>query len=270
MMAPEVGPHKYEADARGYDGWADAPGAFLRQMIVSPYWGDLVKKEALAWEFNPSNGEVPDIFGGMMGAMGKLNFLAGEADNKGVAAMVGAAVAKAQVDSAAAIWFSGFVGEDDFASLGDIVAAENKDIHFPFLIMGWATKEEALEALKLEDPSNGKQKTKKVLFEVSGAKALNWVGCRHVCHRLTGTLAAEPVEDEVNMYKVTGKYPTESTTEDWLKTWGMNALLFEKQYKKAEKKEEAVVAAAPAGDAEPKPEADAEPKADSPAEDPPA
>jgi len=247
MMAATASPHKYEDDARAYDGWADVPGAFLKQMIVSPYWGDLVKKEALSWEFNPKDGKVPDIFGSMIDVVGKVDFISGAPPSyKGAAALVGAAVAKAQVDSAAAIFFSGHVGEEDFKSLEDIVASEGKDIHFPFLTMGWATKQEALDALKLEDASNGKQKTKMVLFEVSGAKALNWVGCRHVCHRLTGTLEKDAVEEEVNSFKVTGKYPTESTTEDWLKLYEMNPLKFMTQYKKRDVKEEAPAAAAPA------------------------
>jgi len=86
-------PHKYESDARSYDGWAQVPAAFLKQMIVNPYWGDLIKAEAIAWEFNPEKGPK-------------------NTDFTEAAGLVGTAVCKASTEGHN-VWFSGYVGTED-------------------------------------------------------------------------------------------------------------------------------------------------------------
>lgn len=50
VMAP-AGPD-YSADAYAYAGWEAVPAIFLKQAIVNPYWGNLVKHHIIDWEFN--------------------------------------------------------------------------------------------------------------------------------------------------------------------------------------------------------------------------
>lgn len=52
-------PFKYDGDSHGYDGWENLPAILLRNLIVNPYWGDQVKAEAIAWEFNTEKGKFP-------------------------------------------------------------------------------------------------------------------------------------------------------------------------------------------------------------------
>jgi len=197
-MAKE-NPHKYDGDSYVYDGWAKVPAAFLKQFIVSPYVGDLVKADAINFEFNPEKAKVTDF--------------------TAIAGLVGHAVNKSAADGQN-VWLSGYVGEEDMLALKDISEGENasKKIHFPFLTYGWASKDEALQALALLTPQKGTYH--KVLFEVTGAKALKFVDCRLVCHRLNGTIdaAAEFDEtDKINHFKVAAVAIEEKTIEQWKK-----------------------------------------------------
>jgi len=192
MEAP-ANPHKYDGDTYGYEGWAKVPAAFLKQFIVSPYVGDLVKADAINFEFNPEKAKATDF--------------------TAIAGLVGNAVSKSAADGQE-VWLSGHVGEDDLLALKDISEGDNasKKIHFPFLTYGWATKEEATQALALMTPQKGTYT--KVLFEVTGAKALKFVDCRLVCHRLNGTIdAAAEVADEIHHFKVAAVAIEEKTID---------------------------------------------------------
>jgi len=189
----------------------------LKQMIVNPYFGELMKAEALKWEFNPAKGPKTVEYTGACG-------------------LVGTAVSKAAADGQS-VWLSGHVGDEDWLSLDGLAGEKgDKKIHFPFLTIGWASKDEALQALAL-DNANGKQKYHKVLFEVSGAKALKFVDCRLVCHRLNGTVTKEETTDNINTFKLAAVPLTDDkTVEEWEK--------HRKEQEEAKKKAAAEAAAA--------------------------
>jgi hypothetical protein len=69
-MEPKADPHKYDSDAFDYAGWAKIPAAFLKQFIVSPYFGDLVKKDVINWEFNKEDGPTDSPYTGIAGLVG--------------------------------------------------------------------------------------------------------------------------------------------------------------------------------------------------------
>jgi hypothetical protein len=95
--------------------------------------------------------------------------------------------------------------------------AGDKKIHFPFLTYGWATKDEALQALALES-TQGKQTYHKVVIEVSGAKALKFVDCRMVSHRLNGAItSAGDAVDGINHFTLAATVLPEKTHADWVK-----------------------------------------------------
>ena len=119
-------PHKYSGDARDYKTWKNFPALLLRNMIVNESFFDEAKVNAVAWEFNPTKG--PDC-----------------ADWNTACALVSAAAAKA-TNTSQTVWISGWAGAEDHLSLQDI-AGKTKNIHFPWISLGWATQEEAVSAL---------------------------------------------------------------------------------------------------------------------------
>ena len=214
-------PHKYEGDAYDYAGWAKVPAAFLRNMIVNPYWGDLVKAQVVGWEFNPEKGPKDSGFDLTFGAANLATGLVGVGGGKnmewaGAAGLVGAAVSAGSTDGQS-FFLSGHLGNDDFESLKALSAeAGDKKIHFPFLTYGWATKDEALQALALAS-TQGKQTYHKIVIEVTGAKALKFVDCRFVAHRLNGAITAGAAAEGINHYTLAATALPEKTHADWLK-----------------------------------------------------
>jgi len=122
MMAMEgmalPNPHKYDGDAFDYAGWAKVPAALLRNMIVNPYWGDLVKAQAIGWEFNPEKGPKESGLDLTFGAASLATGLVGIGGGKnmewaGAAGLVGAAVSAAAAEGQS-FFLSGHLGDDDF------------------------------------------------------------------------------------------------------------------------------------------------------------
>lgn len=198
MEAAGASPFKYEADARDYAGWKNFPALLLRNMIVNGSFFDEAKSVAVAWEFNPTKGPS-------------------NADWNNAVALVSAAAAKATT-SAQTVWISGWAGEDDHLSLQDI-AGKSKAIHFPWVSVGWATQEEAVNALKFGPEPKNKGDLKQVLFEVSDAAAFKFVDCRLVVHRLNGTIDAvgEAKEGGLTHYKVKAVALAAQTAAEWQK-----------------------------------------------------
>ena len=78
---------------------------------------------------------------------------------------------------------------------------EDRHIHFPWITIGWATKEEALAALALTPEPQDKEDYHKVVFEVSNAAAYKFCEVRLVCHRLNGQInKAGEVKEEITYY----------------------------------------------------------------------
>lgn len=165
MMAMESSapnPNKYE-EAEEFEGWAKFGGALLRNAIVNPVFGDLLRSHAISADFNPEK-------------FSKNGYT-------GAAALVSALAAKNE-SAEKEYWMSGYITEDYLASLNDIVA-DKSNIHFPWLVSGWATEAEAKAALLYPEPEK-KDNYTKVLFHVTKAKTFDFAKCRVVSHRLQG------------------------------------------------------------------------------------
>jgi hypothetical protein len=165
-------------------------------MIVCPMVGDIIKAEVLQWEMNHNKAKVGSY--------------------TGLAGMIGHAVSTKQ-DGADEFFLAGHVTANDAAALTDITTGENpmKAIHFPFITVGWKSEEDARKALAW-DGQDIKGDYKKVLFKVTGAKSMNFVGCRQVAHKINGTVDAAGVEtDGVTLYNVTAAHMDTKTVQQW-------------------------------------------------------
>jgi len=213
-------PFVYDKDARDYAGFKNFPALLLRNMIVNASIFDEAKATAIGWEFNPQSGP-------------KKGELAS------AAALISAAASKA-VKGEQTVWFSAFVGAQDKLSL-DAVHTGSKKIHFPWISVGWATKEEAVNAFAHSPAPGGKglmgdmmggvgkagalltfgmvggdDELHQVVFEVEKAAAFQFLDCRWVVHRLNGTIeAAATKEDKISIYKMTAAALAPQTVKQW-------------------------------------------------------
>jgi hypothetical protein len=228
-------PFTYDKDSRNYEGWNNVAASLLRNMLVNPVFGDMVKANALSWEYNHEKGTK--------------NYT----ELTKAAALVSAAASKA-VTGENNVFISGFVDNDAYEALGDLVK-DKQPIHFPFVTAGWGSKEEALNAFAFT-PINPKKAGdyKKVLFEVTGAPSFSFAGCRQIVHRLNGSIIAGTDADDVHVFQVAAKKLEAQTVAEW------------KKAREAKPEPVAAAATAPAGDA---PAGDA-PAGDAPAGDAPA
>ena len=150
-------------------------------MIINPYFGDLIRVQTVQWEFN--YGLTPPESKQWAAA----------------ASLIGAAVSAA-ADKTEVIWLSGLVGPDDMESLTEM-AEVHDPIHFPGVVMGWATKEEAIRALSMME-NEGKQQTSKIVVKVEGATSLHFACCRYLVHRLHGKLVQHtPATESANFHQ---------------------------------------------------------------------
>lgn len=190
-------PFTYDKDERKYDGWNNVAGALLKNMLVNPVFGDMLKANAVSWEYNSEKGKAyPEL--------------------SSAAALVSAAAAKA-VTGENNVFISGYVDNDSFEALGDLVK-EKLAIHFPFVTAGWGSKEEAVNAFA-HTSINPKKKDdyKKVLFEVTAAAAFTFAGCRQICHRLNGSIEGGEATDDIHTFKVAANKVEAQTVADWKK-----------------------------------------------------
>lgn len=181
----------YKDDPADYKGWENLPALFLREMTVNPYFGDLVKGEVIAWEFNHGKSEP------------KSKVWAP------VASLVGAAVNSGETEEKE-VFFSGYLGEEDHASLVGIAEAKGP-ILFPGVAAGWASEKEALDAI---GEYNGKQKAKKVVYKTK-TKVLSAVVCRHFASRFAAQVEKLEEKDGVVHVELADKTPEAQTIEEW-------------------------------------------------------
>lgn len=191
-------PFTYDKDERNYEGWNNVAASLLRNMLVNPVFGDMIKANALSWEYNREKGTK--------------NYT----ELTKAAALVSAAASKA-VTGENNVFISGFIDNDAFEALGDLVA-DKQPIHFPFVTAGWGSKDEALNAFA-HTPINPKKAGdyKKVLFEVTGAPSFSFAGCRQIVHRLNGAITAGTNADDVNVFQVAANKIEPQTVADWKK-----------------------------------------------------
>jgi hypothetical protein len=202
MMAAmeKINPHKYESDGYDYAGWAKVPAAMLRCMIVCPFAGDIIKAEALNFEMNHEKAKAD-----------KCAFV-------GLCGMLGHSLSKEQTGDSE-FYLSGRITPNDQAALDDICKGDSplKAIHFPFCTFGWASQDEALQALALERDIGIKGDYHEVVFKVTGAKSMKFVDCRQVAHKINGAINAAPGDavDGVTTYEVTAVPIETQTIEAW-------------------------------------------------------
>lgn len=130
------------------------------------------------------------------------------------AALIAAAVLKAQKEGQN-FWLSGYVGKEDHLALEDI-AGKSKAIHFPFVSVGWKTKDEAVSALSHIEKPEKIDNYVKVVFEVTAAHGLEFAGCRVVGDRVNGSIdAAAEKQDDIHVFKVAATHLAVQTVAEW-------------------------------------------------------
>jgi hypothetical protein len=171
MAAPDL----YASDAGAYDGFENLPALILRNYVVNPYFGDLLKRDIISQEFNAS----PKF-----------------AEFTSAAMLVGMALDQAET-AEKDIWFAGYLGTEDVESLKTI--AENGNIMFPGVVAGWASEEDATKN-SFGDISSAKNELKKVVF-TGKTKTLSSVVCREFVYRFNAKV--EKQEDKEGVLYVT-------------------------------------------------------------------
>jgi len=191
-------PFAYDKDERKYDGWNNVAASLLRNMLVNPVFGDMMKANAVAWEYNHEKGAstYPDL--------------------TRAAALVSAAAAKAATGENN-VFISGYIDNDSQEALKDLVA-DKQSVHFPFVTAGWGSKDDAVNAFD-HTPINPKKKDSyvKVLFEVTGAPSFTFAGCRQIVHRLNGEITGGDAADNIFVYQVKATKVEPQTVAEWKK-----------------------------------------------------
>lgn len=190
-MEAAVSPHKYEG-VETPKGWANVGGALLTQAVTQPLFGDILRAHALTASFNPDKFK-PNGY-------------------TGAAALVSALAAKNETEEKE-YWLSGYVTEEYLASLNDIVT-DKSSIHFPFLVAGWATEQEAKDSLQFYKPEKV-DNYQRVLFKVSKAKAFTFASVRVVSHRLHGNVTAAEKQDDINVFNIESADLAAQTVKAW-------------------------------------------------------
>lgn len=198
----------YASDSGTYDGWENLPALILRNYVVNPYFGDLIKRDIIAAEFKPSSPKHKEFVS--------------------AAVMVGMALDATEATEKD-IHFAGYLGEEDMLSLKGI--AENGNILFPGVVAAWASEEDALKHGFVEH--NGKNTIHKVCFH-SKTKVHSAVVLREFVYRFNAKV--EKQEDKDGVLHVT--LADDSWEHKTLEAWGA----FKEEMKK--KAEEAAAAAA--------------------------
>lgn len=158
-LKPEPAWNPYEGDGGDYAGAGNLPAFLLSASCKQPYFGDMVRRSMVEWEFNEA--DKPDLTFenacGMMAAAGE----SGSAKKE--------------------VWIAGCHGAEDFASIQQL-ATDKGDIMFPGCVAAWTTEENAKKALEgAGDRGSGCQR---VLYKVE-APVLEAVHCRAFATRLS-------------------------------------------------------------------------------------
>uniref|UniRef100_A0A7S3CU34 Uncharacterized protein n=1 Tax=Strombidium rassoulzadegani TaxID=1082188 RepID=A0A7S3CU34_9SPIT len=212
MMAPEEDP--YKDDAEDYKGFKNFPKLLLKQTTVNPYFGDLVKSDAIHFEFAAvEKGGLLSVKMPPLNPMALMKAGAAPGAFAGAAGLLSSAVNSAE-GAEKDVFFAGFIGENDLESLKGIAEAKGP-IMFPGVIGGWESEEKALKTLDGVEAS-GDQKLSKVLYKIK-TSVVSAVVCRHFVSRLHATVDKLEEKDGVQVVDLTSKAEEKLTVEDWLK-----------------------------------------------------
>jgi len=185
-------PGQYDADDFAYGGWETVPAIFLKQATVNPYWGDLVKGHVIHWEFFQKKAS-DHTWSGAAGLITSFIATSERADTES--------------------WFSGFVVDDDIASLRAIAA--DGPILFPGWVAGWKSEADAIAHIATLPKDNAKVGLHGVVFHVTGASALAFAQCRVFCHRLEGKVAKNEDKDGNTHFEVAAAPHNDQTIAEW-------------------------------------------------------
>jgi hypothetical protein len=189
MMEMMAKPDLYASDAGSYDGWENLPALILRNYVVNPYFGDLLKRDIISAEFNVS----PKFKEFTSAAM-----------------LVGLALDQAET-AEKDIFFAGYLGVEDVESLKTI--PENGNIMFPGVVAGWATEAEAMSN-SFGDISSAKNEVKKVVF-IGKTKTFSSVVCREFVYRFNAKVEKQEDKEGVLFVTLADDSWAYKTLEDW-------------------------------------------------------
>lgn len=201
----------YASDSGTYDGWENLPALILRNYVVNPYFGDLVKRDIISAEFNPGKPKHKEF--------------------TSAAVLVGLALDAAE-SGEKDIVFAGYLGVEDVESLKTI--PENGNILFPGVVAAWASEEDATKNSFHE--LHGKNEVKKVCFHAK-TKVYSAVVCREFVYRFNAKV--EKQEEKDGVLHIT--LADDSWEHKTLEAWG--------EFKKKMAEEAAAAAAAAAAKA---------------------
>lgn len=182
-------PDLYASDSGSYDGWENLPALILRNYVVNPYFGDLLKRDIISAEFNVS----PKFKEFTSAAM-----------------LVGLALDQAET-AEKDIFFAGYLGVEDVESLKTI--PENGNIMFPGVVAGWATEAEAMSN-SFGDISSAKNEVKKVVF-IGKTKTFSSVVCREFVYRFNAKVEKQEDKEGVLFVTLADDSWAYKTLEDW-------------------------------------------------------
>jgi hypothetical protein len=203
MDLPSAAKSPYDGDATDYKGFGNLPTLLLALSVKHPFFGDVVKAQLINWEFNYESDKPSELQ--FLAAVGLMD--------------AGVELAEA-AGTATKVFFSGFAGEDDFASLTGMAEAKS-DILFPGVIAGWATKEEAVAAL-VGQGEQGSDLTK-VIYEAE-TKVVSSVHCRLFVHRYSATLEKLELVDGIQVITLKElEAPLKSKLSASIKEWKAKA-----------------------------------------------
>lgn len=165
-LQPEPKWNPYEGDSGDYAGAGNLPGFLLAASCKQPYFGDMMRRNMIEWEFNFE--DKPD----------NLDF---ENANGMMAAAAESGSAKKEV------FFAGCHGELDYESIKAMVAdKENSAMMFPGACAAWTSEENAKKSLEgAGDRGSGCQR---VIYKVE-ATVLEAAHCRAFAHRLSAKIS---------------------------------------------------------------------------------
>jgi hypothetical protein len=182
-------PDLYASDAGSYDGWENLPALILRNYVVNPYFGDLLKRDIISAEFNAS----PDF-----------------KDFTSAAMLVGLALDQAE-SAEKEIWFAGYLGAEDVESLKTI--AENGNIMFPGVVAGWASEADATKN-SFHAITGAKNDIKKVVF-TGKTKTFSSVVCREFVYRFNAKVEKQEEKEGILYVTLADDSWEYKTLADW-------------------------------------------------------
>jgi hypothetical protein len=223
-------------------GGLDKMGDMLTQCAIKyPFFGELVKAQLMKYEFNADCG--------------------GETSLAAAAGLIAAHVGAGATNSKE-VWFSGLVGGDDFDELTEM-ATRKDEILFPWMMAGWADKQQALDHLGSLTGDG-----KRVIYHAT--TNIMEVGAALATYRYSAKVESMAEESGVHMIELTElEAPLRNKLSESYKEW--EGLVADALKKLEEEKAAAAAAAEEAAKEGEKPaEGEAPAEGEKPAEDPPA